>query len=239
MQTAVFTITRNEKYFLPVWYRYYSQFFDHKDIYILDHETTDGSTDNLPCNIELICNNSRTYDFHWLLKKVSQFQRKLLQDYNLVVFSETDEIIVPKEPGNFKAHINPNTGCGQCTGYEIIHRKDIEPALDWKSLPLLAQRNWYMLNPKFNKVLLGTRPIKWPIGFHPGPSGENRADPNLVMLHLRRIDYGSAMEKYARRDKKRAAGVRKRNYAKSYWWTTGSGVDGKFRKLDERFKSIV
>ena len=34
----------NEAVFLPIWLRYYSRFFAPDDIYVLDHESTDGST---------------------------------------------------------------------------------------------------------------------------------------------------------------------------------------------------
>ncbi len=42
---AVVTMVHNEAVFLPIWLRYYSRFFSPEDIYVLDHETTDGSTD--------------------------------------------------------------------------------------------------------------------------------------------------------------------------------------------------
>ena len=41
---AVITMAKNESVFLPIWWRYYAQFFLPEDIYILDHESTDGST---------------------------------------------------------------------------------------------------------------------------------------------------------------------------------------------------
>ena len=41
---AVLTIVQNEAVFLPIWLRYYSRFFAPDDIYVLDHESTDGST---------------------------------------------------------------------------------------------------------------------------------------------------------------------------------------------------
>jgi len=41
----VLTIVHNEAVFFPIWLRYYSRFFAPDDIYVLDHETTDGSTD--------------------------------------------------------------------------------------------------------------------------------------------------------------------------------------------------
>ena len=42
---AVVTMVHNESVFLPIWLRYYSRFFAPEDIYVLDNDSTDGSTD--------------------------------------------------------------------------------------------------------------------------------------------------------------------------------------------------
>jgi reversibly glycosylated polypeptide / UDP-arabinopyranose mutase len=52
---AVLTITHNEKIMLPLWIRYYSRHVESKkDLYILDHNTNDGSTDNVPEGVVLL-----------------------------------------------------------------------------------------------------------------------------------------------------------------------------------------
>jgi hypothetical protein len=42
---AVLTMVHNEPVFLPIWLRYYSRFFGADDIYVLDNDTSDGSTE--------------------------------------------------------------------------------------------------------------------------------------------------------------------------------------------------
>src|SRR5436190_17272313 len=42
---AALTMVQNEAVFLPIWLRYYSRFFGPDDLYVLDHDTSDGSTD--------------------------------------------------------------------------------------------------------------------------------------------------------------------------------------------------
>src|SRR4051812_32952538 len=42
---AVVTIVHNEALLLPIWLRYYSRFFRPDDIYVLDNDSSDGSTD--------------------------------------------------------------------------------------------------------------------------------------------------------------------------------------------------
>lgn len=52
---AVLTITHNEKVMLPLWIRYYGRHVESmKDLYILDHNTNDGSTDNVPEGVVLL-----------------------------------------------------------------------------------------------------------------------------------------------------------------------------------------
>jgi hypothetical protein len=54
---AVLTITHNEKVMLPLWIRYYGKHvMSMKDLYILDHNTNDGSTDpeNIPEGLVLL-----------------------------------------------------------------------------------------------------------------------------------------------------------------------------------------
>lgn len=41
---AIVTMVHNEGIFLLIWLRSYSQFFKPADIYVIDHESTDGST---------------------------------------------------------------------------------------------------------------------------------------------------------------------------------------------------
>ena len=54
---AIFTKIKDGHEMLQIWYKYYSQFFPEQDIYILDFESADGSTDKLNCNIEKFSSN--------------------------------------------------------------------------------------------------------------------------------------------------------------------------------------
>jgi hypothetical protein len=54
---AVFTICRSEGVYLPIWLKYYRQFFSDNDIYILDNDSNDGSTQNLTVNVQRVHSN--------------------------------------------------------------------------------------------------------------------------------------------------------------------------------------
>jgi hypothetical protein len=89
---AVFTMVKNENYFLPIWLKHYKRYFDNSDIYILDHQSNDGSTEELDVNVELVI-NELAFDHQWLVNTVQNFQVKLLEQYESVLFAEADELV--------------------------------------------------------------------------------------------------------------------------------------------------
>ena len=102
---AVFTVTRDEGFFLPHWLDYYGRHFDPEDIWILDHVSTDGSTDALydrsipaqaqKARIKLLTGDTHFSPHFFLKGTVENFQKRLLQSgYACVVFSEIDEMLV-------------------------------------------------------------------------------------------------------------------------------------------------
>ena len=92
---AAFTIVQNEPVFLPLWLQYYGRYFDRSDLYVLDHGTTDASTNeiNSSCNV-LRVHREKSFDHAWLRSTVATFQAFLLQSYERVLFAEADEFIV-------------------------------------------------------------------------------------------------------------------------------------------------
>lgn len=94
---AVITISHNEKELFPIWFRYYSQHFNHRDMFILDHMTTDGSLSNLPKEVNLLKFNIKSaMPIHERSDIVRYYQDFLLrQGYKCIVFSDVDEIIAP------------------------------------------------------------------------------------------------------------------------------------------------
>src|SRR5574343_1532600 len=97
-KSAVFTICKNEEVFLPMWLKYYRQHFNDEDIYILDHQSDDGSTDNLPSMINhIIVKQDLAFDHNWVTNTVKSKQQELLGQYDVVLFTEIDEIIWAEE----------------------------------------------------------------------------------------------------------------------------------------------
>jgi hypothetical protein len=189
MKGAVFTIVKNEAYFLPIWIRYYRKFFEPEDIYVIDTGSDDGSISGESNDYVLVRHDSiYSFDVKWLLERVMQFQQKLLGQwkYDFVLFAEADEIVVPDSGHDFASHVASHNAV-RCLGMEVLHLN--EPPIDW-SLPLLSQRKFWANIQQFNKPLLSKVPLNWEYGFHDSmPSYQ--IDPTLTMIHLRRIDFRS------------------------------------------------
>jgi len=186
MKKAVFTIVKDEDYYLSIWLKHYSKFFDKDDIYILNN----GRKLDLDYNI-IEVKSEYSFDVTFLLKVVQDFQCKLLESYKLVLFAECDEIIYPKY-GSYENHILDNISI-KCVGYDVLHAKD-EMAINWELFPLLSQRKWWVKNTRLNKQLLTTIPLKYDPGFHRA-TPEARINNDLMLIHLRRIDYNYTLSR--------------------------------------------
>lgn len=193
---AIFTIVKNDGYFLKKWIHYYKNYFDNSDIYVLDHDTTDGSTNNLDVNVIKI-SNSNTLSSLWGTNQVVEFAAKLLNNYKYFFHVDSDEFVLTKDGTNLKIHINnqinQNKNCIICTGYDLIHNYTKESLTFNTSLPILFQRNYIKRNENYDKPIIANYILNYNVGDH-SASNEipysviSRNDPNLIMLHAKRYD---------------------------------------------------
>jgi len=196
---CVFTIVRNEKIFLPIWFKYYSQFFNIDDIYIIDDTSTDNSVDFYKTEQIITTYNEFAYDHNYLRDTVNLNRIKLLGRYNYVIFTEVDEILIHL---NLKLNeyidvLNENNIPYSTTlGYEIYHKMDIEPNYD-PNLKILDQRNFWFKHELYDKCLISNQIFNYEGGFHfiQGINKYDYLDSNLYMIHLHRFDYFLHMER--------------------------------------------
>ncbi len=191
MKVAVFTIVRNEPFFLQIWMKHYRRYFSDDDIYILDNETSDGSTDNYK-NVQVI-KSGHSFKVSWLKNTVQEFQRTLLRKYDYVLFSESDEIVFPINANSFEGFIL-STGEKQtyrCSGWEIVQIDD--PDID-RNKPLVSQRKKCYKSNMYSKSLLTKEPLFYSIGFHTS-SHKGKIDEELILLHLHKIDVKLSLER--------------------------------------------
>ena len=194
---AVLTITHNEALFFPIWLRYYSAFFEPGDIYVLDHDSTDGSTDGE--GFVRIPISHDTFDNLWMVENVERLQRDLLQTYDVVLVTDVDEIVAPRpEWGSLREYIDRfDEPYANCLGYELIHLVDREESFD-PTRKVLDQRDFWFANPLYDKPALATVPLRWQPGFHRTSDGRARLDPDLYLIHLHRLDYQICQARHRR-----------------------------------------
>ncbi len=197
---CVFTFARNEKVFLPIWLRYYSKYFSGDDIYVIDHETSDGSIDvcqaSYPFNV--IREQPETWDEIWRTDTAQKMQARLLEAYDFVLFTDVDEIIIPnpRKYRDLRDYIEKFSGdYVACTGYGLFHARNEEPPLDLER-PILSQRRYWYPDCYYNKPLLSRKPLQWAPGFHTASNTGIRMDRDLWLLHLHKMDFDLCWEKH-------------------------------------------
>lgn len=166
---AVLTICRNEPGYLPIWLKYYRRYFAGEDIYILDNDSNDGSTSNLPVNVIRV-HSENYFDHNWLVSIVRNWTQHLLNDgYKYVLFCEIDEMIVPnpdKYPLGLLDFINKTTSnVVRVKAYDIRHNPAEEPKLKLNE-SILQQRRYWMRHTHYDKPLLTKIALNWTPGFH-------------------------------------------------------------------------
>lgn len=196
---AVITIVHDERIFFPIWLRYYSRFFAPEDIYVLDHDTTDGSTDVGGFNRIVVSHDA--VDHQWMLEQVQGLQHELQARYDVVLICDVDEIVAPDpafgDLGGLMDRLEQPFL--NCQGFEVIHRPELEGPFD-AAQPVLNQRHWWFANASYNKPILATEPMEWIPGFHTlvDPT-KLYLDPNLYLVHLHRMDYEQCRARHTTR----------------------------------------
>ena len=195
--SAALTIAQNESLFLPIWLGYYSRFFDPDDIYVLDHDSDDGSTADggfvrIPVSHE-------TFDNTWMVSTVEHHQRELLERYEVVLVVDVDEIVAPDPAwGTLEDYLARfDEDWVNCLGYEVLHMRDREPPFD-PGTPVLEQRGWWYPNDLYDKPSIARIPLEWRPGFHGRTDYHFNLDPDLRLIHLHRMDYDICQARHAR-----------------------------------------
>lgn len=191
-QVTVVTMIQNEAAMLPRWLDFYGAQVGHDNLVVLDHNTTDGSTDDLPCTRYRLPPEPWKRD--WGLTRiqlVNGIAQGLLFCNDWVVFADADEFLVP-DPDRYDglrhylAHRAEEEKVVAPVGLNVLHVAEVEPPLD-DTQPLLAQREFVKFCSNMCKPQLKSTPDFWLRGFH-GNKHEYRIDPELFQLHLKYLD---------------------------------------------------
>ena len=258
---AIFTMTKDEKVFFPIWLKYYSRFFKKQNIYVLDNETSDGSLKNgyLSANfpqkrlsiselnkskfITIPVINSYVFDEKWRVNKVTQFRNHLYKlKYSIVIFVDTDEILIP-DPLYYKdlteyllKFLQKNDTFITTFGHEI-HSFKTDKKIDLKK-SIFSQRKIWHKNYGYNKPLIAKNGVnlKWVIGFHDTHDNKYNIDKHLILLHLHKIDY-----QYSKKRHKKFSKLKwnpKQNKFVGYWYNLNlKDFDNQFDKFWNLYKT--
>lgn len=192
---AVLTIVHDEAVFFPLWLRYYQQFFAPEDIYVLDHQSTDGSTDGGGFVREPVEHDR--VDMRWLRDTIQAKQHELIERYDVVLITDVDEIVAPDPSrGTLGDYIEQfDKEFVNCVGYELLHQPDSEPPFQ-PELPILQQRHHWFPNFAYSKPVLARVPMEWHLGFHARMDGRADFDTSLHLIHLHRMDYDVCLARH-------------------------------------------
>ena len=192
-QVAVWTMVRDENYFLRLWVNYYSKFLPCEHIFIL----VDGADSFLPDGLDgcqiIVLPKSKIVE-GWDERRwqfLSHFASALATRFDVVLGGDVDELVV-LDP---KVGLNPITYIleraeGQVISpfaIEVVHRIDLEPALSLGE-PVLGQRRFGRLNASYCKPCIHRGPIRWSLGQHYADYPELILSKDLFLFHLRYLD---------------------------------------------------
>ena len=210
---CAFTIVQNETYFLDIWVNYYSRSIPFSDLYVLNHNSyTDAALSvldkvrSLGVNV-INVHNKFSFNHYWLRSVVEKFHRFLLNSYKVVIFAESDEIIIPRPDlysANLKEYVLNNIDGSKdniirCVGYCLEHDPAIEPALDL-SKPVMSQRRKWRYTQLYNKPAISSRECSWNLGFHCLLNDINHpVDKHLLLIHLHKMDYHLCKQRHKER----------------------------------------
>lgn len=203
MRIAIFTITQNDPW-LRLWVSHaVSQGFQPEDIYILDHNS--GGTFREVYLKELATrhpvlrvSNPVSYDYLWLSEQVSNFQRFLIRQYDVVVFAAADELLYPTSAATVVDAIREDRSRNigdYVDAWEVVQQPGEAPYNP--NLPWDVQRSSGFLSSYYRRIRVTRAPVLWvpPMLTVKAPFSKAANIPRdqpstdaLVVAHLHRLD---------------------------------------------------
>jgi hypothetical protein len=199
MRVAAFTMVYNEGLLLPLWCRYYGNALGHDNIFVLDHGSTDGGTAQLAPGMRIAVPRDGKFDEVDRTAFVREYQARLLQSYDVVIFSDADEFIVP-DPAKFQGLLDYVSQrppvCTSPVGLNVLQVRGWEAPIDF-NYPILMQRRYVRFAARYCKPLVASVPVDWTEGFHECRQ-PTTLDPDLYLFHLNSMDVDIALNRLRR-----------------------------------------
>ncbi|WP_408898723.1 glycosyltransferase family 2 protein [Nocardioides sp. R1-1] len=192
-RVAAITMSRDSGPVLRRWVAHYQRELGVEDVFVVDDHSVDGSTDDLPCTVLRLPYLDK-YSFEpSRMGILSGLAKSLLFAYDAVLLADADEFVVadPARHASLRHFAAARAGSAVCgvLGYNVIHRVDAEPALDFDAPTLLGQRAFARFTPLMCKPALKWVDADWAHASH-GIRHPFAPDPELFMFHLKFADLG-------------------------------------------------
>jgi hypothetical protein len=210
---AAITMARDEGPMLRRWVEHYARELGGPDsLVVLDDNSSDGSTDDLPCPVIRIPPIGKKPFEPSRMGLLSGLADSLLNVYDAVLFSDADEFVVA-DPDKFESirHLVADRAGQEVLGVvalNLVHAPSEAP-LD-PDRPLLEQRHYAKFLPLMCKPAVKRVPAAWRWASH-GIMAPYAVDPDLFMFHM----------KYGDRDQLRAIST-----ARNEAWKHDRRADG-------------
>jgi len=192
-RVAVMTMVRDEAFMLPRWVAHYGRQLGMANLIVLDDNSADGSTDDLPCTVYRL--PPPPWHRGWgptRLQLVNGFARGLLACNDVVIFTDADEFLVadPAKYASLHDYLSTRTQPQVVAplALELMHNAEVEPPLD-PDQPILGQRRFVKFSPGMCKPLVKRVAKPWRNAFH-GFHEPFAIDNDLWMFHLKYADEG-------------------------------------------------
>lgn len=174
MKRIAVTFEHNHSTLTDIWSKYYKPFFDElRIVKVGDLLATDwgGTT-----------------------KYLNSLQEELFKDYDLILFADVDEIVIPnpdkyKDLGEYLDKFDKEAI--RCVGYNVIEMDNDKP-IDFTK-PLIEQRTYWSRDNLYDKCVIITKPQHY-VSNH-AVANKVEQDPDLILLHLRDMDLTSTIER--------------------------------------------
>ena len=196
-KVAAVCMVFNEPDYLPIWIRHYARHVGAENCFVIDHGSTDGSTDDLGA-VNVLRLPRSPYDPGQQSDFNSKFCASLLCWYDWIVYSDVDEIFLPDPAvaGTLLEYCqNPLPEVVTAIGLNVLHAFPEEGDIDL-ARPITEQRRYAAVSSPVSKPNLLRRPVTWSPGSHSGNCRTVFGD--LYMFHLRWFDQGLGMQRLNR-----------------------------------------
>ncbi|WP_169308825.1 glycosyltransferase family 2 protein [Paracoccus gahaiensis] len=194
MRTAVMTMAYNEGVILPKWVKYYGQIFGKENLFIFDHGSDDGSTENLGA-VNIIKLPRTPFSDIVRSKMISSFSASFLSFFDYFIYTDADEFLCvdPVKYINLKNYLHVKAPEHvTAIGLNIFHSFEDEAPLNI-SRPVLTQRSYAYFLPSMCKTLITKKPTNWGGGFHACNHRQNFDE--VYNFHLKQMDREIALDR--------------------------------------------